>query len=353
MPQNRAFDGSLRRVLNVKASQDTGSECVLLGDIGATNARLALLSDGVLGPVDCFTVADFARFTDAVDAFLGYGPRDFPPTGALLAAAGPIESNRCVLTNCPWTIEPGEIRAAFGFKQVRLVNDFEATALSLSHLVGPDLYPLGGGRAESGAPMAVLGPGTGLGVACQVPGSPTPIVIAGEGGHATMSATTRREDEIIEYLRQRFGHVSAERVVSGSGLENLYAAVAAIDEADAPKRHAAEITAAALGGGCPIAKAALDLFCAMLGTIAGNIALTFGARGGVYIAGGIAPRITEYLARSEFRARFEGKGRFKSYLEAIPVHVIVHPVATFLGLRSIVFDDTLLTRQQYRRHLEP
>jgi glucokinase len=183
--------------------------------------------------------------------------------------------------------------------------------------------------------MAVLGPGTGLGVACFVPGSQSPIVLASEGGHATMAATSHREDAIIDYLRRQFGHVSAERVVSGSGLENLYRAVIAVDGIEAPKRNAAEITKAALDGNCPVARAALDLFCAMLGTIAGNVALMFGARGGVYIAGGIAPRLTEFMARSEFRARFEQKGRFRTYLEAIPSSVIVHPAATFVGLRSI------------------
>jgi len=183
--------------------------------------------------------------------------------------------------------------------------------------------------------MAVLGPGTGLGVACFVPGSQTSIVIASEGGHATMAATSEREDAIIDYLRREFSHVSAERVISGSGLENLYRAVITIDGNEAPKRNAAEITNAALDGTCPTARAALDLFCTMLGTFAGNVALMFGARGGVFIAGGIAPRLTEYIARSEFRARFEHKGRFRQYLASIPSSIIVHPAATFLGLRSI------------------
>jgi len=140
---------------------------------------------------------------------------------------------------------------------------------------------------------------------------------------------------ISDYLRRQFGHVAAERVISGGGLENLYRAVVALDGIDAPQRNAAEITKTALDGSCPIARTALDLFCAMLGTIAGNVALTFGARAGVYIAGGIAPRLTEFMARSQFRARFEQKGRFRTYLEAIPSSVIVHPAATFMGLRSI------------------
>jgi glucokinase len=129
--------------------------------------------------------------------------------------------------------------------------------------------------------------------------------------------------------------VSAERVVSGAGLENLYRAVVAIDGIDAPKRDAPEITKAALDDACPIAKTALELFCVMLGTVAGNVALMFGARGGVYIAGGIAPRITDFMARSEFRSRFEHKGRFRSYLESIPSSIIVHPAATFIGLRTV------------------
>jgi glucokinase len=213
------------------------------------------------------------------------------------------------------------------------------------------LYPVGGGEAALGAPMAVLGPGTGLGVACFVPGSH--FVVASEGGHATMAATSDREDAIIDYLRRQFSHVSAERVVSGGGLENLYRAVIAIDGIEAPKRNAAEITNAALDGTCPIARAALDLFCAMLGTFAGNVALMFGARGGVFIAGGIAPRLTEYMAHSEFRARFEHKGRFRQYLASIPSSIIVQPAATFMGLRSIAEreDKTIsLDRKHAERH---
>jgi glucokinase len=310
-------------------------EHILLGDIGATNARLALLSNGVLGPIDCLTVAKFSRFTDAVSAFLHGHGRQVSVPEALLAVAGPVDEDRCVLTNCPWTIDASELRAAFGFAKVHICNDFEATALSLPHLTAADLYPLGGGEAVSGAPMAVLGPGTGLGVACFVPGSQSSIVIASEGGHATMAATSNREDAILYYLRRQFSHVSAERVVSGGGLENIYRAVIAIDGIEAPKRNAAEITNAALDGTCPVARAALELFCAMLGTFAGNVALMFGARGGVFIAGGIAPRLTEYIARSEFRARFEHKGRFRQYLASIPSSIIVHPAATFIGLRSI------------------
>jgi len=325
----------------------------LLGDIGATNVRFALLSNGVLGPIKWFTVADFPRFTDAVTAFLDCHCRHVSVRGALLAVAGPVANDRCMLTNSAWTIDASELCAAFSFAKVHILNDFEATAFSLPLLTAADLYPVGGGKAVLGTPMAVLGPGSGLGVACFVPGSQSSIVIASEGGHATMAATSDREDAIIDYLRRQFSHVSAERVVSGSGLENLYSAVIAIDGIEAPKRNAAEITNAALDGTCPVARAALDLFCAMLGTIAGNVALMFGARGGVFIAGGIAPRLTEYIARSEFRARFEHKGRFRQYLASIPSSIIVHSAAPFMGLRSIAErEDTTISldRTHAERH---
>jgi glucokinase len=310
-------------------------EQTLLGDIGATNARFSLLANDVLGPVAEFEVARYARFPDVVAAFLNMHPDQVPVTNALLAVAGPVESERCKLTNCSWIIDVNELLTTFGLAKVGVVNDFAATAYSLPSLTPADLYAIGGGRAVPRAPMAVLGPGTGLGVACLVPGSKEPAVIAGEGGHATFAAASHREDAVIDYLRCHFGHVSAERVLSGAGLENLYQAIAVLDEREVPSRDAAEITKTALNGTCRTACAALDMFCALLGSFSGNVALTFGARGGVYIAGGIAPRIAEFIGRSEFRERFEEKGRLRPYLEAIPSNVIVHSAAAFMGLKSL------------------
>jgi glucokinase len=172
-------------------------------------------------------------------------------------------------------------------------------------------------------------------VSCYVPGEGGGRVVASEGGHATLPSTSAREDLVIERLRERWGYVSGEHVVSGMGLENLYQAIAAIADIDVPQRRAADITKAALDGTCPTSRTALDLFCAFLGSIAGDVALTFGARGGVYIAGGIAPRIIDFLERSEFRARFDAKGRSRAYVEGIPTYVIVHPEATFVGLRAL------------------
>ncbi len=309
---------------------------VLLGDIGATNARFALLADGGLGRVKIFNVADFARFDDVVAAFLEVSASPMRATHALIAVAGPVEGTHSALTNCPWLIDAHELRKTFGL-ETKIVNDFEATALSPPCLAAADLYVIGGGQATDGAPMAVLGPGTGLGVACLIPASNRFIVLASEGGHATLAGACDREDRILDHLRQRFGHVSAERALSGDGLENIYQAIAAIEGINTTPCTAAGITRNALNRGSPTAVAALDTFCALLGSFAGSVALTFGARGGVYIAGGIAPRIVDFLARSsEFRRRFEAKGRFQSYLGSVPTNVIVHPAATFVGLKSLV-----------------
>ena len=300
-------------------AMQTPIEQTLVGDIGATNARFSLLANGALGPVRELEVARYARFPDAVADFLNDHREPAQITHALLAVAGPVDGERCKLTNCPWTIDGAELRATFRLALVRVVNDFAATAYALPSLTAADLRPLGGGRALPGAPMAVLGPGTGLGVACLVPGATEPVVIAGEGGHATVAAASPREDAVIDHLRRQFGHVSAERVVSGAGLENLYRAIAALDQTEAPLRDAADITRVALAGRDRPARRS-DV-CAFLGAFAGNIALTFGARRRLY-RGRISPRIVAFMARSQFRARFEDKGRLQPYLEAIPCHVI-------------------------------
>ncbi len=307
-------------------------EYILLGDIGATNARFALLSNGNLNAISNFEVAKFGQFTDVLAIFIKEHCRRTQIHRALLAIAGPVKGERVLLTNSSWVIDARELQTGFGLR-VRIVNDFEAVALSLPSLKSTDLAGIGGGRPEAGAPMAVLGPGSGLGVACLVDRS---VVIASEGGHATLAPTCEQENRIVAHLRKRFGHVSAERAISGSGLENIYQAIAALEGLKIPPRNAAEITKNALSGECQLARRSLYAFCAFLGSFAGNVALTFGARGGLYIAGGISPRILDFLIRSEFRKRFEAKGRFRNYLEAIPSYVITHPAAALIGLKSLV-----------------
>jgi glucokinase len=310
----------------------------LLGDIGGTTVRLAVLAGDALGPVDHRPVA---RYRSPADAIRDYLESRGPIRAAVLDVAAPIENGRGTLVNSGWVIDAAELQDAFGFKQVHLINDFEAVAHALPHLTAGDVRPVVGGKAppaetqQPGETMAVLGPGTGLGMAGLVRHGGRMIVVPTEGGHATLPGVTTREDAVIARLRARFGHVSAERALSGPGLENLHAAIAAIDGVAVPDRTAAEITQYALDGTCPVCVAAVDMFCAMLGTVAGDLALTFRARGGVYIAGGIAPRIADVLTRSEFQARFVAKGRFQSYMQRIPVAIVINPDSAFLGLKAL------------------
>jgi glucokinase len=320
----------------------TGIDRALLADIGGTNARFALLYGGQIGPVEHTKVADYATVADAIAAFLtrhaGRGSTD----AAILDVAGPIENNRVTLTNSRWTIDADDLQKSFGFSSVHLLNDFEALAWALPALGAADLFSIGGQPSMSGAPMLVVGPGTGFGVGCLVPRGATSFAIVTEAGHATLPAASEREARIIDHLRQRFGHVSIERALSGPGLETLYEALAGVDGVQTPNRDAASITEAAIDGSCGVSQAALDTFCSLLGTVCGNLALTFGAHGGVYIAGGIVPRFLDHLARSNFRKRFESKGRFEAYLRDIPVSVIIRPDVSFIGLKAY-FDRNVAT----------
>jgi len=314
------------------------SEQTLLGDIGGTTARFAVLTGDTLSPIDHLPVSRHRSMVDAIDSFLG-GHQDRNRIGAaVLGVAAPVEGGRSVLVNSQWVVDAAELRATFGFKSISLINDFEAIAYALPHLNALDVKPLAGGKPQLDESMAVIGPGTGLGMAGIVRREGRMTVIPTEGGHATLPGTTDREDAVIAHLRRTFGHVSAERALSGPGLENLHAAIAATDGIAVPSGTAAEIVRQALDRSCPVSVAAVDMFCAMLGTVAGDLALMFRARGGVYIAGGIAPRIVDLLVRSEFLARFRAKGRFQPYLESIPSAVIINSDAAFLGLKSLALE---------------
>jgi len=229
------------------------------------------------------------------------------------------------MTNSHWAFSISAMRQALGFERLVVINDFTALALALPDLQVSELRQLGGGAPVPGAPMALIGPGTGLGVsgliAGDAPGRWLPL--QGEGGHVTLAASTAREAAVLQVLRDEFGHASAERAISGQGLEALYAAVCKLDAvADFVPLPAAEVSQRALAGHDAQCVEVLDFFCGFLGSVAGNLALTLGAVGGVYIGGGIVPRLGDAFMRSRFRACFEDKGRFRSYLEAIPAYVI-------------------------------
>jgi glucokinase len=305
---------------------------ILLADIGGTNARFALMEHGEIGSPEHLRVADFPVMADAVAAFLSR-QGGAKPTAGLFGVAGPVVNNRCIFTNSSWVVDGDALAKHFGIASVRLLNDFEALGWSLSGLKSGDLFALGNQRPAPDAPMLVLGPGTGFGAAAFLH-VPQPTVVVTEAGHATLPATSDREAEVIAELRRKFGHVSVERVLSGSGLENIYSALAAVDGTAAPVRDAAAITKAAFDGSCPLCRATLDMFCAFLGSVAGNLVLTFLARGGVFIAGGIVPRFADRLAQTQFRTQFESKGRYQDLLRQIPTSVIVTPDTSFIGLKT-------------------
>lgn len=316
------------------------SAAALIADIGGTNARFALVdASGRVGEPTAVRCADYAGPAQAAQAFLAAHAGGVSVDRAAFAVACPITGDAVDLTNSAWHFSIEQVRGELGLRRFDVINDFTAVALSVRHLGAADVLKVGGGVAVENAPIAVLGPGTGLGVSALVPDSSGHwTALATEGGHATLAAANAHEDAVLEWLRQRFGHVSAERVLSGPGMVNLYEALAAIRGQPPAYSTPDAISQRALDGSCLLCREALDMFFAILGTVAGNLALTVGARGGVFIAGGILPRMREAFLQSGFRRRFEDKGRFVDYLAPIPTWLVVHPQPAFAGLAGLVKD---------------
>ena len=310
----------------------------LVGDIGGTWARFGLVEpDGTLGRVATRRCSDFPGLGEALAGYLEDAGKGIRPRRAAISVACPVTGDRVSLTNHPWSFSVEAVRRRFGFESLAVINDFSAVARGVPLLGDGDRVQLGGGRPVAGGAIAVLGPGTGLGVSGLVPAGDGWAVIEGEGGHATMAAATRREAEVLAEVGREFGHASAERVLSGPGLVNLHAALRRLDgDASGPDPAPHDIVAAGVDGRSPRCGEVLDLAAEMLGTFAADLALTLGARGGVYIGGGLVPRYARRFAESGFRRRFEDKGRFSEYLAAIPTWLIVHEVPAFLGLACLV-----------------
>jgi glucokinase len=297
----------------------------VLADVGGTNARFAW-QDGAGAPLTDVRVlpgADFPTLQAALRAYLEGLGRGAPGAVAI-AIANPITGDQIRMTNHHWSFSQAAVKAEFGLSRLRLLNDFTALALALPELPAGDLRQVGGGTALTGAAKALVGAGTGLGVSGLLPdGAGGWVPLEGEGGHVTLPAATARERLVMDGLARRYGHASAERVCSGQGLVDTFALLCEADGAGVGDiGTAAQVSDAALQAGQPQALEALAIVCAMLGSVAGNLALTLGARGGVYIGGGIVPRLGGWFDGSPFRERFETKGRFKPYLSDIPVWVI-------------------------------
>jgi glucokinase len=307
----------------------------LLGDIGGTHARLGWQAQAQ-GPIERVVVvpcAQHASLQEAIHAYLV--EQHLPaPAWAALGIANPVTGDAVAMTNHHWRFSVSGLREALGLRRLLVLNDFTALALALPTLSLQDkqlIDPLGLTRVEADASIALLGPGTGLGVSGLVRGLQQWVPISGEGGHVTLAAANATEFALIESLQKCHGHVSAERVLSGQGLLNLYQAWREIKgESASSLKHPSEVLEAAGSQPDSSAAQAIRSFLDFLASVAGDLALTLGARGGVYLGGGILPRLGDWLDPLAFRQRFEAKGRFQAYLQQIPLWLITSPVSPAL-----------------------
>jgi glucokinase len=306
----------------------------LLADIGGTHARFALLAGAAPGPALTLKVAAYPTVEAAMAAALAILAPPLPCRQAVLALAGPVEAEPVRLTNAPWTFSRNAIAARFGLAEVTLVNDFLALAHALPHLAPGDLLPIAAGAPDPAAPMLVLGPGTGLGASLLLPGNP-PRAIPTEGGHIGLAPTNALEDAAVAALRAdpAVTRAGAEEALSGRGLARLHALLAARMGAAVPVRDAAAVLAAVPA--CPVAAATEALFLDLLAGTAGDLALATGARGGVFLGGGILPRLAHRLDPARFAARFAAKAPMGSYMAGIRLSLIQRPDPAFLGLAAL------------------
>ena len=307
----------------------------LVGDIGGTNARFALVEfdgqDPRLIEPTAYRGEDYRTAEDAIEHYLQkVGVRH--PDQAVVAVAGPIEHGSVHMTNLDWRISEDSLRRAGGFRNAKLINDFTAQALAAPRLGPKDLRQIGPLPTSGEGDLATLGPGTGFGVAGLVRRHGQEIPLATEGGHVAFAPVDEVEIEVLRALTKDLqgGRVSVERILSGPGMEDLHVALGAAEGRLVEALTAKQITEHAVEG-CADCLATVNRFCAVLGSTAGDIALTLGARGGVFVAGGIAPRIIDILEKSPFRERFEAKGRLSGFTKAIPTHVILHPHTALIG----------------------
>jgi glucokinase len=327
----------------------------LLADIGATHARFALeTAPGALRDVAVLLCDDYAGIVPLLHAYLAQ--TDKPRIcHAAFALANPISGDLIRMTNRDWQFSTEEVRRELGLTTLLIVNDFTALAMALPGFKPEDLLQIGGGTAAPHAVAGVLGPGTGLGVSGVIPTVDGFVTLGSEGGHVNFAPSDEREFAILQHAWREWQHVSNERLISGPGMEIIYRALALRNGIDAPPRDAAAIVSCALDDKDALCLEVLEAFSGMLGGAAANLAVTLGAFGGIFIGGGIVPRIAQWFATSPFRARFEAKGRFSSYLAQIPTYVIMTPNPALRGVSSILSEhlrnrsgaNTLMERVQH------
>jgi glucokinase len=305
----------------------------LVGDVGGTNARLALVDDeGHIRHPKTYAAADYGSLSEVIATYLETTTGRKRPPRAAIAVAGPVLDGEIEFTNIAWRMSEGELVGTFEFEAARLLNDFAAQALAAPQLDPDDLRRIGPAvRGPETAPIVVVGAGTGFGVAGLARSERGDLAIACEGGHAAFAPYDDIEIEVLKIFRRRHARVSIERVLSGPGLYELYQALGEIAGVPTPLTHEKAVAAEGLANKTGLPREAIERFCGILGSVAGDIALTYGARGGVYVSGGIAPRFIDLIMEGEFRRRFEDKGRLSDYMADIPTAMIVHPYAALVG----------------------
>jgi len=303
----------------------------LIGDIGGTHARFAICDIDELSVRHfvVFTTDMFSSLPDAVAHYLASIPDR--PDIAGFAVAGPITGDKIVMTNSSWEFTRGEVQAASGASRIHFLNDFEALALSLPYLNAHDKRQLGGGEPVEYAPMIVLGPGSGFGCAGLIRHHDSWVPIAGEGGHIAFAACDEREMAVLSRVAGKTGYAPAQAVLSGRGLLAIHSALAEMDGEAEEDIASIDIVKRALKDEDERAIRTIECFSTILARIAGDMALVYGARGGVYISGGITPKILDFLQKDSFRATFENKGRMAAYLKDIPLYALM---ANDAGLRG-------------------
>ncbi len=318
----------------------------LIADIGGTNARFALEVESFqLEHILVLPCTEYATFFEAITDYLKQTGIEIP-NHIGIAIANPVTGDEIRMTNHHWHFSISEMHEKLGVETFLVVNDFQAQALAITQMNEENLHLLNGSNQSSPIPkdqaVAVIGPGTGLGVSGLIPdGRGRMIALAGEGGHVTFSPYDKLERDLLSFAERAFdGHVSAERLLQGEGLLLIYRFLAGRNEVAPVKTTPAEITHGALVENDPLCKEVLSRYCAILGGFCANVVLTIGGVGGVYLSGGIIPRFIDFLKQSDFRRRFEDKGRFADYLRDIPVYVVTHSNPGLLGA-AVALDNKL------------
>lgn len=304
----------------------------LIGDVGGTNARFALLSaNGSIHSNHTLVSGEYPNITQAIRAYLAMVGSPMV-TEAAIAIANPVDGEHIRMTNHDWAFSIEDTRRELALTRLLFKNDFSALAMSVPLLSSDELQQVGGDVTKKQSALAVIGPGTGLGVSGLLQHGSGWVTIDGEGGHVSVSPGNKRESDILQVCWEDYPHVSAERLVSGMGLQNLYRAICKLEKQTPEKLSPADISSKAIAANNVYCEEALGVFCALLGSVAGNLVLTLGAFDGVYIGGGIVPKLGDYFVASEFRSRFEEKGRFQSKLKPVPAFIIKAKHPALLGV---------------------